>query len=268
MSTFRRPTSDEAAFIKTILEEVQRRSPRASNIPVLQVDPVETDPTNLWMRNDGRLRGRYWNGASWTYVDYPLRGDITAPPAVPAAPAFPGYPAAPVTYKKTYTATWTQTYKGDGTKRTDTIGEEMVAYGNEPGSLYGTQRALIGFDYATIAADLASSTIYGVQLELTNIEAYWASGVYIYFGMHNVTAEPATWPADADLPMRRVANAKWGKPQTRSINLPLLFGQRLRAGTGKGIAVEAPSDSRDYYGYAAGVGSGYNEPKLVINYTK
>lgn len=267
--TYQRPTSPEAAFVKKILEEVMRQLPKPTAIPVLQTDPVETDPTNLWMRNDGRLRGRYWNGASYTYIDYPLRSDITAPPSIPAAPAFPGYPAAPTTYKKTYTATWSQSYQGSGAKRTDTIGEQMAVFGQDPATpSYGVQRSLIGFDYTTIAADLTGTTIYGIQLELTNVEAYWASGVSIYAGMHNVTAEPTTWPADADLPIRRAMNAKWGRPQTRSMNLPLAFASALRAGTAKGIALEAPSDSRDYYGYAAGVGSGYNEPKLIVNYTK
>ncbi len=267
--TFRRPTSGEAAFVKTILEEVMRRLPRPNAIPVLQTDPPETDPTNLWMRNDGRLRGRYWNGASYTYIDYPLRSDITAPPSVPAAPAFPGYSAAPTTYKKTYVATWSQSYQASGAKRTDDVGETMLTVGLSPNEVpYGVQRSLIGFDHATIASDLSGSTIYGIQLSLTNTDSWWNSGLYRYFGMHNVSAEPATWPPDSDLPVRRAANGKWGRTQTRSISLPMEFARRLRAGTAKGIALEAPTDSRDYWGYAAGVGSGYTEPSLVINYTK
>jgi hypothetical protein len=267
---FQRPTSPEAGFVKAIMSEIDKRwRPKSFVVPVVQADPPESDPTNLWMRADGRLRGRYWNGASYTYVEYPMRSDITAPPAVPAAPAVPTPVAAPRTYTGTYTATWSQTYKGDGSKRTDTRGELYLVYGQAEGDgVNGQQRSLVGFDYATIAADLASSTITKVELWMQNVHSYWESGVQVFFGMHNVTAEPGAWPGSGSLSLRRSVEQHYGKAEAKKVPLTVEFGQQLRAGTAKGIAIEAPSNVRDYYGYAAGVGSGYTPPQLIITYAK
>jgi hypothetical protein len=267
MAEFSRSTSDESRFVKTLREEIERTLPSQFVVPVRASDPDTSDPTNLWMRADGRLRGRYWNGAAFVYVDYPMRSDITAPPAVPAYPALPAVPSQPVTRVGTYTATWSQTYQASGAKRTDTRGENFLVYGNE-GNAYGTQRALIGFNYALINSDLASSTIKSIQLKLQNVASYWNTGVDIFFGMHNVTSEPLTWPATGFLPLRRVVQAHLGPVDYKTIQLQMQFAQLLRTGGAKGIAIEAPTNARDYFGTAAGFGSGYSPPQLIITYIK
>lgn len=269
MGSYTRATSPEAQLSQTIDELVEANTrPTPFVIPVLQADPSTADPTNLWMTTNGRLRGRYWNGSTWVYIDYPLRSDITAPPAVAAPPAPVTKPTPIKTYKTTWTATWSQTYQGDGDKRTDDRGNNYIVYGNSGDSFNGTQRALIGFDYADIQSKLASSTIKSVQLKMTNVHAYWNSGVQVYFGMHNVTSEPASWPSSGSLLHRKQVHFKFGKPETKTVSLGTLFGRELRANNGKGLAVEAPSSSRDYYGYAGGVGSGYTPPQLIITYAK
>lgn len=269
MGSYVRLTSPEATIAKAV-EAIadERLRPQSFVIPVLQNDPSTSDPTNLWMTTNGRLRGRYWNGSTWVYMDYPLRSDITAPPAVTPPPAPPARPTQIKTYKTTWTATWSQTYKGDGSKRTDSKGENYIVYGNSGDGFNGTQRALVGFDYANILSTLASSTIKSVQLKMTNVHAYWNSGVDVYFGLHNVTSEPSSWPSSGSLVDRKTAHSKFGKPQTKTIELGISFGNRLRAGQAKGLAIEAPSSSRDYYGYAGGVGSGYTPPQLIITYAK
>lgn len=265
-SGYARATNPQQAFLAALQAQAANKTPASFIIPVLQTDPVEGDPTNLWMRTDGRMRGRYHNGTAWVYIDYPLRGDITAPPAVPAAPAPPPPAPAPKTYQKTWTATWTQTYKGDGGKRTDSRGNNYLVYGRA--DTYNERNAsLIGFDYANIATNLSGSTVKSVHLRMTNVHAYWNSGVEVYFGIHNVTSEPATWP-DGSLPRRKIVHHHFGKPQTRTVAMPLEFATRIRNGTGKGIAIEAPSDNKDFYGYAAGAGSGYTPPQLIVTYVK
>jgi hypothetical protein len=267
MSARHRPTTPEARFARAIEDRTASPEPQYFVIPTLAADPPDGDPTNLWMRWDGRLRGRYLNGSGvWVYVDYPMRSDITSPPAVPAYPAAPALASAPLTYQNTYTATWSQGYKGDGTKRTDAIGETMLPFGNRNDG-NGTQRSLIGFDYSTIATDLAASTITGVQLRLVNLDSYWSRGVDIFFGIHNEPSEPTSWNAD-NVVASRIASAHFGKPETKTIPLTLEFATRLRAGTGKGIAIEAPSSAIDLYGYASGVGSAYDAPQLVITFAK
>jgi hypothetical protein len=61
---------------------------------------------------------------------------------------------------------------------------------------------------------------------------------------------------------------KFQAPEARSVALPLAFATYIRDGLGKGIAIEAPDDSPSHAGYAAGVASGYSEPRLTVYYAK
>lgn len=257
----------EARFAAKIRSLQERPKPVAFVIPTLAADPPEGDPTNLWMRYDGRLRGRFPNsGGTFTYVDYPMRTDATSPPAVPAYPPAPALPAAPMTYQNAYVASWSQGYKGDGSKRLDTVGELNLPVGSRPDA-FGVQRSLIGFPAATIAADLAGSTIYNVSLSLQLVDSALENGVDLYFGIHNEAAEPTIFP-DGSLPASRIASAHFTKGDVITVPLPLEFAMRLRAGTGKGIAIEAPGSASDFYGIAAGVGSGYFVPQLLVTFAK
>lgn len=263
-----RPTTPESRFSQAVGRMAETPRPTPFVIPTLASDPADGDPTNLWMRFDGRLRGRYKNSSNvWVYVDYPMRTDITSPPAVPAYPAAPALPPAPQTYQNAYDAVWSQGYQGNDAKRTDSIGTKFLPFGVQSGSnTFGQQKSLVGFDYATIASDLTNSTIYSVQLTLQVIDATLGS-VDVYFGIHNATAAPTTFPTGA-LPASKIASATFGRGEIKTIPLPLEFATRLRAGTGKGIAIEAPSAATDFYGYASGVGSGYANPQLIITFAK
>lgn len=259
-------TTEEAKFraaVEAMVRKVLR--PRGFVIPNMQVDPPETDQTNLWMRYDGRLRGRYWNGASFTYVDYPMRSDITSPPAVPASPSAPAVGAVPSTYRATWTANWSQSYQGNDTKRTDSIGEQQIVFGSSGTDAFGQQKALVGFDYTAIAAALASSTIQKAELTVTSLGSTWST-VQVYFGAHNLTAEPTLFDGTV-LSLRKAANARLAVG-TQTVQLPIAFAMAMRAGTAKGLAFEAPSADREFYGRIAGVGSGYTAPQLTITYAK
>lgn len=239
---------------------------RPYTVPVVSEDPPETDPTNLWMFPDGRLRGRHKNTAGTAYV---YREWVTTSPGSDTsatAPATP--PTTPVTQQQMFLAQWSHSYRstGGGAQRTDQ-GAVMLYYGSSGDSFNGTNRSLIGFDHAAIAAALAGSTVNSVHLRLVNVHAWYNSGVNIYFGIHNFSSKPGSWTGGG-IPAQRIVNHKFGKPQERTVPMPLAFATMIRDGTGKGIAIEAPDSSREFYGYAAGVGSGYNVPALIINYTK
>jgi len=257
------PEARFRAAVEAKVREMDR--PRPFEIPRFQADPPEQDPTNLWMRWDGRLRGRYWNGASYTYVDYPMRSDITAPPAVPAAPAPPAPGTIPQTYETTWTATWSQTYQGNDTKRTDTAGETQLYFGQVDTTL-GLQKSLVGFDGVSLVSTLTGSTIQKIELTMTLLGAYWSS-VKTQFGLHNLSAEPVTFDGTT-IDQRKVGKGTFSVSGNNTIALPLAFAQSMRAGTAKGLAIEAPSADREFYGFAAGVGSGYTPPKLTITYAK
>lgn len=264
---YRRPNDpidalrDRIAQMEATIRDLS--TPGPFRIPVLPDNPPETDPTNLWLLADGRLRSRYLNstGTAYVYKEYsPIAPTGTTPP--PTAPP----PAAPITYTSSFGAIWSQSYRQSGPARTDD-GTKYLYYGSSGDSFNGRNRSLIGFNYGSIASALDGSTVKSVQLNMTNIHAYWNNGVDIYFGIHNFTSEPSSW-AGGGIPRSMITKQHFGKPQNKWITLPIEFATRIRDNTGKGIAIEAPSSSRDYYGFAAGVGSGYATPTLKITYVK
>lgn len=260
--------TDPIARIQQELAELRRLAEEANRsrfkIPVLAADPPETDPTNIWMFFDGRMRARHRNTAdtAWVYREWVP----TAAGSSTSATAGPATPTIPQTFQIAYPAIWSASYRQSGAARTDS-GDVMLYYGSNGDAFNGMNRSLVGFDYTTIAAALASSTINAVWLSLTNLGAWYDSGADIHFGIHNFTAEPATW-AGGGIPRSMISKHHFGKPQQRIVQMPIEFAQAIRDGWGKGIALESPTSSLEFYGYAAGVGSGYTIPSLIINYTK
>lgn len=260
------PTTPEGKFGKELsdfINEMIRR--QRFVVPIMTADPPETDPTNLWLRYDGRLRGRVPNGSGYTYYDYPMRTDITAPPAVPAYPASPATPTPPQTQSRTWVAGWSQTYKGDGTYRDDHDGDVYAIFGNDPA--WGNQHSLIGFDYTDIVTQLTGSTVQSITVTMTTLMTYYPSGTTVSFGMHNETGFVASHNAAATL-LRYADQASLTPGDTVSHALPLAFAQQLRAGTAKGIVLEAPNADKGLLGAVASVGSGYTPPQLTITYAK
>lgn len=253
--------------------------PRPVIIPILNTTPDTTDPTNIWLLPDGRLRIRHRNTADTAWVIREFQETTQAIQAhnnslhASAAAAGAGSgtsgtaPAPPKAAAKTYTSTWygawSASYKGDDSKRTEYSGKRLY-YGYSD-SYNGRQKSLIGFNYSDIQTKLAGSTIKSVKFKLNNVHAYWNDGATIYFGVHNSSSEPSTFPS---LVRSGIYRSKFGKPQVKTITLPIEVGSLLRAGTGKGIALHAPGNSSENYGWAGGVGSSYADPALIITYVK
>lgn len=264
----RRPIDPMAAVadqIRRLESRIRELEARPFRIPILGADPPTTDPANLWLFPDGRLRGRHLNPAGSAYV---TREWVTTAPGSSTSATAVGTPAtAPNSHTVEYPATWSQSYQELGTARTDD-GTILLYYGKATGdTVNGRNRSLVGFDYTTIAAALSGSTIESVKLRLQNLGSGVPSGSDIHFGIHNFTSEPATW-AGGGIPSSMLAKRNFGPTEMKVVNLPLDFAQAIRDGWGKGIALEAPSDSLEFYGVAAGFGSGYTLPTLIISYAK
>jgi hypothetical protein len=260
------PYGDLVRRILAIENEARDALRRPFTIPTLNADPPESDPTNIWMFPDGRIRSRHLNPAGSAFV---YREWVSSAPGSGTSATAPAAPVtSPVTQQQTFLAQWSHSYRstGGGAQRTDQ-GAVMLYYGSSGDSFNGTNRSLVGFDHAAISAALAGSTVNSVHLRLVNVHAWYNSGVNIYFGIHNFSSKPGTWTGGG-IPAQRIVSHKFGKPQERYVPMPLAFATMIRDGTGKGIAIEAPDSSREFYGYAAGVGSGYNVPALIIQYTK
>lgn len=256
------PEERFAAEIQAIRREVRSAMAQPFSIPVLSEDPPESDATNLWILPDGRLRGRYLNTAGTAYVYREWASSSSTGGQVSATP--PGsLPAQPTTHETSWTATWSASYRLDDSKRTDIT--DKLFHGQYPDDQVNQrQRSLIGFDYAAIVTALTGSTVKKVQLEYTELASYLPD-VYVHFGMHNETAEPATWPT---LVRRMIRKHLFTPPEKRVVTMPLEFATNIRDGSAKGLAIEAPNNSPDFYGYGVGVGSPYPAPRLIVEYVK
>lgn len=233
-------------------------------IPVLSADPPTTDPTNIWLFPDGRLRARHLNTAGSAFVTrewVPTTAGASTTGTAAATPVAP-----PVTRMMYASATYTQSYRKSGPARTDGGAINLYA-GSSGDSFNGRNRSLIGFDYATIASTLSGAEVQACWLRMVNIHAWYNSGVEVFLGIHNFSAEPSSW-AGGSIPRSMMTQIHWNKGEDKTVGIPILFAQSIRDGWGKGIALEAPSDSRSYYGYNAGVGSGYQIPQLIVQYAK
>lgn len=244
---------------RRILELEQRQI----RIPVLAADPPVASPCNIWLLHDGRLRTRKLNTAGNAYV---IDEWVRSAPGSSTSSTLPASPtAAPTSRQGVYPAVWSRSYKADGNARTDD-GVTRLYYGWRDAT-NGRNRSYIGFDYTTIASDLAGSTVQSVTLSIVNLDAASPTGSDVTFGIHNVSGgtAPATWSgtvaSNLDTENLRIQ-------QKANVVLPLAFATYIRDGLGKGIAMEATDDSPTHAGYAAGFASGYDIPTLTIVYAK
>ncbi len=179
-----------------------------------------------------------WNGSSWSNI-------------------------SSQTYTETFWASWTQTYRQTGSRRTDYRADKLVQgyYGEaEP---WGLQRSLCGF--GDIQSKLAGARIKKVELYLYAEHWWYYAGGTAVIGYHNHSNEP-------DYFGHSVYGAKYQRFTSRGqgmwIDMPIALGEGIRDGYYKGISIFADSYSRDYYGVFSGAWDGENAPRLKITYEK
>jgi len=245
---------DPVEMLAREIERLQARvarleQPRGLFIPFVDAD-LDPGQGNIWAFEDGRVRIRKPSGSV-------VQVSTTTGTPTSGTPKPSGSPA-PKTITKTWNRTWSHAYRSDGSRRDDT---SRLYYGNGD-SYNGKQTSLVGFPYATIQSDLSGSTIKKVELYLYNAYSWWNSGSTIFFGMHNETAEPTTLPT---LVRSNVSNASFSRNQGKWVTVSTEFGTRLRAGTIKGIALMAPNNDRQYYGYVSVTDT---SPIVRITYVK
>ncbi len=169
-------------------------------------------------------------------------------------------------YATTWEATWSQTYRESGTKRTDHRADKLCQgkYSGDSNP-WGITRALCGFDDADMRSKLTGAKIDKVELYLKNEHWYYYAGGTVVVGYHNHASEPTNFShskynAKTDSYSAR-GQAKW-------ITMPKEFGEQLRDGSAKGFSIFANSTSYNYYGIFYGAYDGSSRPKIKITYTK
>lgn len=169
-------------------------------------------------------------------------------------------------YTTTWEATWTQTYRESGIKRTDSRSGKLCQgkYSGDSNP-WGIQRSLCGFNDSDMRSKLSGAKINDVKLYLKAEHWYYNSGGTAYIGYHNHANEPTNYSHSK-------YNAKSQKFDSRDeaiwIDMPNALGEGIRDNDYKGISIFANSTSYNYYGVFRGASDGSYKPKLKITYTK
>ncbi|MGZ4745612.1 MAG: hypothetical protein ACXVYY_00880 [Oryzihumus sp.] len=163
------------------------------------------------------------------------------------------------TYVSTITANWTQSFRGNGSLRTDTTDAVQGYY-----SANGDQRALIGFP--SVTSMLSGAKVNKVEVYLYANNWWYNSGGTAIIGTH-ANASPPGYFVNAT--PDRVQSASWPKPGGRWVTLPSSAWDQFRTGAARGICV-GPSGGTNltYYGRFNGAGASSYKPLLRITYTK
>lgn len=237
------------------------RSASAPHVPVLAADPLITSPCSVWiLASNGHLRVRTGGGI----LDFTpstgagattARADITNSSVQLPAPG-----TIPTTRQTTYSALWSGVYDGSNTRRET----DQLYFGLNPGDSIGQQKSLIGFDYPTIAADLAGATIQTVELFLAVTDMPYVDNGTVRIGLHNNTSRPDSYINIYKTFTNALSYAKI-EAGWRQITNELATGIVL--GVVKGVLIDQTTTAPEFYGVAAGASESLM-PKVRITYVK
>lgn len=255
-------TRDLAGTVRTI-------SP-GPTIPTLTATPATSTGIDVWIVNgSNNLRVRLSDGTIATYLSNTAAA-VPNPPAsawttqLTSSTVAKPTDAALNSYRKVYVGTWAQMFYGDG-GQASSWGADYFAFGwKQSFSTYlgwGQLRTMIGFDSATIRADLAGATVQQVELYLNMTDAY-GNDVLAHIGGHTYSAAPNSY----DPSVRDKSRGRWGAHESAYRNLDTYFGNSLRDDVIRGLVIDQQSTSYSSYGQARGPSS--DGPKLRISYTK
>lgn len=177
-------------------------------------------------------------------------------------------PTIKKTYVTTYAATWSRTFKGDGSVRTDVATNEIVqgyqaSNGNQKAMVGGFRR---GGGVTAPAADLVGATISKIEVYLYANHWYFNSGGTALIQTHGAASVPGTFSSTGSI----VSSASWPKPGGRWVTLPSAWHAGFANGTLHGVTLgPGTSTSQLYYGRFNGPGKGGSTiPLLRITYAK
>lgn len=249
------PVEKFAKRIQELEDQVKALAATSTHMPFADSDP-STAYGNMWMFNDNRIRIRKPDGTIREII-------TTAPGTTSTGTTLPPPVAQTSTKQQTWNASFTQTYRGNGQQRSETL----LHVGSGQDSFNGTQTALVGWPYATIASALAGSVITAVELFLYATHCWWNSGSTINIASQFNASAPSTLSGinTGVLSSVRVRGADQGGGGSWS-RISTQFGGFLRDSTSQGIALVPTSADPSFYAILGGVGSGVPAPQLRITY--
>lgn len=245
-------------MLKNLQDQITALQAAPLRLPFVDADPTTAYPGNWWAFNDNKIHLRKPDGTIREII-------TTAPASTTTGTPLPPPAAQVTTHVSTYSASFTQTYQGDGDQRNENT--LHVGYGSD--SFNGRQTALIGFPYATIASNLSGASITKVELYLYCTHTWWKSGASLAVGAQTNTSAPGSLGGVTHVGISGVTvkGTDVGAGQGfHSVSTSL--GAYLRDGSSTGIALTAPSNDASHYAILGGVSSGLPVPQLRITYRK
>jgi hypothetical protein len=175
-----------------------------------------------------------------------------------------GLTNAPVTYTKSWTANWSQSYGENHYQRS---GNLCYQGDDQGGTGWGNQRSLIGFDSAAIRAEIEGAVMVKIVLSLYFPWWWYSNGGTAWIGTHNHLSAPTNWDI-THVNYCRWSSPNWPRHAWRDITLPNAVAGEFANGDTTGIAIGPPPRSyAEYYGYAYGAYDAA-KPYITITYTK
>jgi hypothetical protein len=154
------------------------------------------------------------------------------------------------------TASWVRTWNQSGSIIQDN--EMHQGYGD---SFNGIRRAAAGW---SSLPSMTGATVQSVEVLMQSYHWWNVSGGTLSMGYHNVSAEPASYPAQVAGSVGTTVFT--ARSQSRWILCPVAWRTALGSNALKGISILGPSTSATYYGKFLGPAS--SRPRIRIKYTK
>lgn len=270
------------AYLQRLEARIAAQEQHGFVVPVLDTDPADEDPTNLWLLNDGRLCTRSADGTVFQYPpDVLLKiHRFTSVPAANADHAGIWVGGTGTLRIQRADGTW-WTYTADsGTASTaspDRSGTSTVPkptalkthqhravwsanqtgcycprHGREGKLYYGRwsgthneRRVMYGFNDSNIRSTLSGAVVRKVEMRVKNLHAYSHGGIYVHWGGHNSATLGGTFHQS----YRNVWKDHWPKVGGDSWRaMPRWFGTALRDNKIKGLTIDQPSGGVSFYG--------------------
>lgn len=197
--------------------------------------------------------------------DTVILNDVGVDPSGTTSPVAPPPPKPKVQYTKSYSCTWSGSYRSNG-DYSSSHGSTMVQGDSGFDTWLNDARSLFGLPYSQIMKDLAGSTIVKCYLTLYANHWYYNDGGTARIGTHNYTSRPSKVSLSR-CNEKRISSAGWPKPGKRRIDLGSTIAGEFRSGVTKGIILGPTDGSRRQYGRFNGNGQS-NEPVLTVTYVK
>lgn len=274
------PPSVSSPFITLLNDQTQPKSAAGGDWPWRQLNfnylffPTVTNPAGQQVRllltlakvrgpsasavgiNNQKTQLDFWIEDIGPIMTNSIRvnnSTVVAPPPPPPAPA--------QNYDMWFSATWSASYRADGSRWSE--GDKMYqGYGD---SFNGNQVSMIGFDWQAIRNTVAGGFITSATLQIHNWHTWDYSGGTAYIGSHNALSMPATYPGGIE---RRYAYST-SKGGWLSVNIATIVQDIAINANQTGVLLgRAPDNNNSNYGYWYGANYGADRPSIRIQWVK